>query len=154
MAPYGKVKHRQEVLLGRRAYDLGKHAVAVLCMALAVVLSGQTYISLMDRIDHVHGHVHFANPLAGDVQFCTGDHDQCGTHHHHHPDGRSGHDHSHANPGHQHGDVGIVFLAAQNFVFPICAVPDSRCESESRTLASISPRGPDRPPKASVLSRA
>ena len=125
-----------------------------MCMALAVMLSGQTYISLMDRIDHVHGHVHFANPLAGDVQFCTGDHDQCGAHHHHHhADGKAGHDHSGTDSGHQHGDAGIVFLAAQNFVFPICAVPASRCESEPRTLVSISPRGPDHPPKASLLIR-
>jgi len=30
----------------------------------------------MDRIDHAHHHSHFANPLAGDIQFCAGDHDQ------------------------------------------------------------------------------
>ena len=134
-----------------------RRSVAMVCMALAVMLSGQTYISLMDRIDHAHHHVHFANPLAGDVQFCVGGHDQCGAHHHHHDGaGSDGHHHdsSGADPGHQHGDIGIVFLAAQNFVFPICAAPASRCESEARTLVSINPRGPDHPPKISLVIRA
>jgi len=44
-------------------------------MAMAVMLSGQTYIALMDRIEHAHHHVHFANPLAGAVEFCGGVHD-------------------------------------------------------------------------------
>lgn len=137
--------------MGRQAYDLARRAVAVLCMALAIMLSGQTYISLVDRIDHVHGHVHFANPLAGDVQFCGGAHDQCGAHHH--EGGKADHDHSGTDPGHQHGDIGIVFLAAQNFVFAICAIPASRCESEPRTLVSISSRGPDHPPKPTLPIR-
>ena len=142
--------------MGRPGMEFVRRSVAVMCMALAVMLSGQTYISLMDRIDHAHNHVHFANPLAGDVQFCGGDHDSCGAHHHHQHDGGSAHHHdsSGGDPGHQHGDIGIVFLAAQNFVFPICNVPASRCESEPRTLASISPRGPDHPPKSSLAIRA
>ena len=54
-----------------------RKAVAVLCMALAVMLSGQAYISLMDRIEHAHHHAHFANPLAGEVGSCVGGHDAC-----------------------------------------------------------------------------
>jgi len=80
-------------------------------MALAVMLSGQTYIALMDRIEHAHHHVHFANPLAGDVQFCVGDHDQCGMHPRHHDDGSGApaDHHSHDPINHQHGDPAIVF---------------------------------------------
>jgi hypothetical protein len=112
------------------------------------MLSGQSYISLMDRIDHAQNHVHFANPLAGDVQFCGGDHDQCGVHHHHHgADAAADHHHSHGPADHQHGDAAIVFLAAQSFVFAICPVAAARCETKPLAYASVSPRGPDHPPK-------
>ena len=62
---------RSEALLGRHSFVPLRRAIAILCMAIAVMLSGQSYISLMDRIDHAHHHVHFANPLAGDVAFCS-----------------------------------------------------------------------------------
>jgi len=134
--------------LSRQSFVPLRRAVAILCMALAVMLSGQAYISLMDRIDHAHHHLHFANALAGDVQFCGGDHDQCGAHHHHHDgDNAAGHHHSNGPADHQHGDAAIVFLAAHSFVFAICPVEAARCETELPALASISPRGPDHPPK-------
>jgi hypothetical protein len=106
-------------------------------MALAVMLSGQAYISLMDRIDHAHHHAHFPNVLAGDLQYCGGDGDRCD----HHDHG------THGKIGHNHGDAAIVFLAAQSFVFAICPLEAARCETEPPTLASISLRGPDHPPK-------
>ena len=135
--------------MGRQSLLPLRRAVAILCMALAVMLSGQTYIALMDRIEHAHHHVHFANPLAGDVQFCAGDHDQCGMHHHHHDDGSGAlaDHHSHDPISHLHGDPAIVFLAAQSIVFAICPAEATRCETEPPALTSISPRGPDHPPK-------
>ena len=119
-------------------------AVAVICMALAFVLSSQSYIYVMDRIEHAHHHVHFANPLAGDVQFCGGDHDGCGLHHHHHSH-VNGIPHEH--PDHQHGDAAIVFIVVQNFVVPGCPAIASRCESEPRSLSGIDRTGLERPPK-------
>ena len=130
--------------------------VAVLCMALAFMLSGQTYISLMDRIEHAHHHVHFANPLAGDVQFCTGDHDGCGPHHHHHhADGKDlAGGHANGEADHQHnGDTPIVFLAAQNITFAFCSIPPARCEVEPRSLTGVNAGGFDRPPKTGLEIR-
>jgi hypothetical protein len=139
---------QSEALLSRYSFVPLRRAVAILCMAMAVMLSGQTYIALMDRIDHAQNHVHFANPLAGDVAFCGGDHDQCGVHHHHHhADAAADHHHPHVPADHQHGDAAIVFLAAQSFVFAICPLEAARCESEQPAFDSISPRGPDHPPK-------
>jgi hypothetical protein len=106
-------------------------------MALAVMLSGQAYISLMDRIDHAHHHAHFPNVLAGDLQYCGGGGGQCD----HHDHG------THGKIGHNHGDAAIVFLAAQSFIFSICPLPALRCESTAPKLVSFSPRGPDHPPK-------
>jgi hypothetical protein len=133
--------------LVRHIPDFWRRSVAMLCMALAVMLSGQTYISLMDRIDHAHHHQHFANPLAGDVQFCGSDHDGCGLHHHH------GHDHGNAAPSHgdsenhQHGDAGLVFLAAQSFVLPPCPLIQLACDASPADLATVNPGGLERPPK-------
>lgn len=138
-----------------RGLDNLRKSVAVLCMALAVMLSGQSYISLMDRIEHAHHHAHFANPLAGEVAFCLGDHDACG--HHHHGGADDAHHHSHGGTSgtteHQHGDAAIMFLAAQSFVLSLCPVPSPRCELEPPTLASFHPRGPDHPPKADLEAR-
>lgn len=129
-----------------------RKAVAVLCMALAVMLSGQAYISLMDRIEHAHHHAHFANPLAGEVGSCVGGHDACAHHHdgaqgtsHHHSHGSTSHDSGTSE--HQHGDAAVMFLAAQSFVLAISPVPSPRCELEPPTLVSFHPRGPDHPPK-------
>src|SRR5262249_145158 len=109
------------------SFALLRKGVAVLCMALAVMLSGQSYISLMDRIEHAHHHAHFANPLAGGLASCVGDHDACG--HHHDGTADASHHHSHGSPGHQsgttehqHGDAAVMFLAAQSFVLAICPV--------------------------------
>jgi hypothetical protein len=121
-------------------------------MALAALLSGQAYISLMDRMDHAQHHAHFANPLAGDVNYSAADHVSSGHQHHdvagHHPDDAAGHSHSHAPADHQHGDAAIVFLAAKSFVLALCPVPAMRCETKSAKLVSFSPRGPDHPPKS------
>jgi hypothetical protein len=118
-----------------------RRVVAVVCMALAVVLSGQAYISLMDRVEHAHHHVHFANPLAGDLQIG-----------HHHDHGMEHASHHHDDPQgaaeHQHGDATIMFLAAQSFVLTACPIAADRCVSVPMKFASINPRGPDRPPKA------
>jgi len=126
--------------------------VALLCVALAVMLSGQSYISLMDRIEHAHHHAHFANPLAGDVAISLGDHDASGHHHHHDGSGDASHQHAHGGASgtteHQHGDAAIMFLAAQSFVLSLCPIPSQRCELEPPTLASFHPRGPDHPPKS------
>ncbi len=130
-------------------------------MALAAMLSGQTYISLLDRIDHAHHHAHFANPLAGDVEYSAVDHDSSAHHHDdegqdiadHHADGSAGQHHSHDPADHQHGDAAIVFLAAQNFVLGICPVPALRCETASPKIVSFNPRGPDHPPKTSLEIR-
>jgi hypothetical protein len=130
--------------------------VALLCVALAVMLSGQSYISLMDRIEHAHHHAHFANPLAGDIAFCFGDHDACGHTHHDGADASHHHHSNGANSGtneHQHGDAAIMFLAAQSFVLSLCPIPSQRCELEPPTLASFHPRGPDHPPKSALELR-
>ena len=124
--------------------DFWRRAVAMLGIVLAVMLSGQTYISLMDRIDHAHHHHHFANPLAGDVQFCGGDHDGCGLYHHHHTDNAGSHGDS---DNHQHGDAGLVFLAAQTFVLPSCPLVQLACDATPTGVASVTPGGLERPPK-------
>src|SRR5882672_8844113 len=110
-------------------------------MALAVMLSGQAYISLMDRVEHAHHHFHFANPLAGDVQICGGTADACG-HHHDHGVQHAAHHHDHGTQGpadHQHGDATIMFLAAQSFVLTVCPIMAERCANEPMNFASISP---------------
>jgi hypothetical protein len=141
-------------MLNRHGLALFRRAVAVLCMALAFMLSWQSYISLMDRLDHAHHHTHFANPLAGDIS-CLGN---CGAEHHvhshggaahHHHDSDAAADHSHSDiPAHQHGDSAIVFLAAQSFVLAACVVPFLRCESRTVAFVTFNPRGPDHPPKS------
>jgi hypothetical protein len=126
----------------------------MLCAALAIMLSGQSFISLMDSIEHSHHHAHFANPLAGDIEWCAGDHDVCGLHHDadDHDDGGLAADNDHAGSpaGHQHGGASIVFLAAQIFTFPVRSFEPSRCECEPGELVSFSPHGPDHPPKKIV----
>jgi hypothetical protein len=148
--------------LNRQGFAPIRRVIAMLCMGLAVLLSWQSYISLMDRLDHAHHHSHFANPLAGDISFCQA---SCGTehhvhahthtagvsaHHHHEADasGSGAHEDSDA-PGHQHnGDAAIVFLAAQSFVLAACTVPAVRCESGPVAFVTFNPRGPDHPPKS------
>jgi hypothetical protein len=132
-------------------------------MALAVMLSGQTYISLKDRIEHAHHHAHFANPLAGDVEFVAADHHTSGHHghhdgtqgaaEHHHDHGTAGQHHSHDPADHQHGDASIVFLAAQIFVLTVCPLTAARCDTSLPALVSFSPRGPDHPPKPGLEIR-
>ena len=125
-----------------------QRAIAVLCMLLAFVLSGQTYISVLDRVEHAHHQVHFANPLAGDVQFCGGGHDECGLHHHHHHAGGAADHHSDGAPDHQHGDAVLVFIVIPAFVVSGRLPAVLRIDSESRSPAGIDPVGLDRPPKA------
>lgn len=154
--------HDAEVLLSPQRFTSFRRAVAVLCMALAVMLSGQTFISLMDRIDHAHHHAHFANPLAGGVEYSAADHDSSGHPHHHnaaqdggdsHAPGSAGHHHSHDPADHQHGDAAIVFLAAKSFVLVLCPTAALRCEAAPPKIVSFSPRGPDHPPKLSLEIR-
>src|SRR5262249_22739795 len=84
----------REVHLTCRQYIVFRRTIALICMALAVMLSGQAYISLMDQVEHAHHHAHFANPLAGGVICATAT--TCGHHHddhvqqasHHHDDGQ------------------------------------------------------------------
>jgi hypothetical protein len=121
-----------------RNFLLIRRAVAIVCMALAAVLSAQTFISVMDRIEHAHHHAHFPNALAGDMQFCGGEHDPC-----------EGHQHGATNKVAPHyGDAVIVFLPAQSFVLVACALPRERCASPPTAFTSVSPRGPDHPPKS------
>jgi hypothetical protein len=54
---------------------------------------------------------------------------------------------------HHHGDAVIVFLAAQSFVLPAHVPVESRCETEPPLLTSISPHGPDHPPKPNLEIR-
>lgn len=167
-------------MLSLRNFVPLRRFVAVICMTLAVMLSGQAYISLMDRIDHAHHHVHFANPLAGDVQFSPArqDHDAAGHHEHratqdvaedrahgsdgHHRGGQdvAGHhthgtgDHHPHNPvDHQHGDATVVFLAVQSFVFAACPAAADRCATELPILTSVFLLGPDHPPKSDLEFR-
>ena len=121
-----------------------RRAVAILCMALAVVVSSQTFIGIMDRLEHANHHTHFPNPLAGDVEYCGGAHDVCADHDHGTQDSFP----------HHHGDAALMFLAAQSFNLPLHPLADSRCEMEPPMLTSISPRGPDHPPKSSLEIRA
>jgi len=140
--------------LSRPSFVPVRRVVAMICVALAMMLSGQTYVSLMDDIEHTHHHVHFANPLAGDLQFCTSQ-DACG--HDHYSNGKQDQPYHHNGTrdaaDHQHGGPALLFLAAQNFALTDCAMTHSRCESLAARFASISPRGPDRPPKPSLEIR-
>jgi hypothetical protein len=113
-------------------------------MALSALLSAQTYIGIMDRIEHAHHHVHFPNPLAGDVEYCGGAQIVCADHDDGTPDSFP----------HHHGDAALMFLAAPCYVLPTHPLEESRCESEPPSLVSFSPRGPDHPPKPDLESRA
>jgi hypothetical protein len=115
----------------------------MLCMALAVMLSGQAFISVMDRIQHAQHHDHFPNVLAGDLQFCVGTSAAC-------ENGKHG---AHDPIAPHTGDAAIVFLAAQSFVLSLCPVSSPRCELEPPMPASIHPRGPDHPPKSDLEIR-
>lgn len=163
---------RSEASLSLQRVVPFRRAVAVVCMVLAAMLSAQAYISLMDRIDHAHGHAHFANPLAGGVELKLASHSKPSKHHHahgsgdhhhsqeaadhqqgdaaaHHAHGSSDHQHSHGTADHQHGgDAALVFLAAQSFVLPASPIPAFLYETGSPKLVSFRPRGPDHPPKS------
>jgi len=140
-----------------------RRSVAMLCMALAVMLSGQTYISLMDQAEHAHHHAHFANPLAGGVvcmtaQACGHHHDEdvAQTSHHHHGVQQASHHHDDPQDpaDHQHGgDATIMFLAAQTFVLPPRPLATDRPVTAPSRFASFSPRGPDHPPKFDFETR-
>jgi hypothetical protein len=144
-----------------------KRLIAMMCMALAVMLSGQTFISLMDRIEHTHDHQHFANPLAGGVEYS----DHANRSHHHDGgqpayEGSRGPAHQHVHDqaaakastpeptaDHQHSDATVLYLAAQDFILPDCPVPTELCGTLTPKLASFSPRGPDHPPKTDLQRR-
>lgn len=152
-----------------------RNAVAMVCMAMATMLSAQSYIRLMDRIQHEQHHAHFANPLAGGVISTAHDSnthhhhkgDSAGSsdhshvaqapaeHHHSHDSGGDGHGHDHGKTqkDHQHGDATVLFLAAQSFVLSGCPVASSRCDALPQDFASHRPRGPDHPPKPSLEFR-
>jgi hypothetical protein len=146
-------------MLNGQRFQVFRRAVATLCVGLALMLSGQAYISLMDQIDHAHNKAHFANPLAGDVLFSLEKADPAGLHHPHSHDGPASHSHSHSHEvvgqhhshapaDHQHGDAAIVFLAAQSFVLVGCPLVVAPCESQPQDFVSFNPRGPDHPPKS------
>jgi hypothetical protein len=46
-----------------------------------------------------------------------------------------------------------MFLAAQSFVLSVCPIAAERCSSEPVTFASITPLGPDHPPKSTLEIR-
>jgi hypothetical protein len=130
------------VRLSRTIQGLRK-AVAILCIAMAAFLSFQTFIGLMDRMEHAHHHVHFPNPLAGDIEDCGGALGVC-------TDGSDG---SHDPLTHHHGDASLVFLAAPFVHFPICPKADSRCVAVPQSFAGIRPRVPEHPPKSVFETR-
>jgi hypothetical protein len=140
-------------------------------MAMAAMLSAQSYFRLMDRIQHEQHHAHFANPLAGGVISTahvskSHHHDKGDTAHssghshvaqasegHHHSHDAGGHDHGKAQQDHQHGDATVLFLAAQSFVLAGCPIASSHCDARPQDFVSHSPRGPDHPPKPSLEFR-
>jgi hypothetical protein len=129
-------------------------------MALATMLSAQAYISLLDRIDHAHHHTHFANPLAGSVEFVPVAQDDDAGHRHahgavaHHDPGANTHHHSHGPVDHQHGgDAALVFLAAQSFILAAAPIPAYRYATGAAKLVSVDPRGLDHPPKPLLVTR-
>jgi hypothetical protein len=165
--------------LGCHRSTIFRRVVATVCVGLSVMLSGQGYISLKDRAEHAHHHAHFANPMAGAVTSChedvCGHRDDHGTAvHHHHDDAiqdtahhdhggaqdvadhdsdginAAAHHHGSDGPGHEHGDATIVFLTAKIFVLPPCGPSSDRCMSAPSKFVSISPRGPDHPPKLNL----
>jgi len=109
-------------------------------MALTLVMSWQTYIGIMDRVEHAHHQVHFPNPLAGDVEYCIGAFAGCDES----PTG------SHDPLMHHHGDAAIMFIAAPVFVLPGCSLSPSRCDTQPEALVGIEPLVPDHPPKTSL----
>ena len=125
-----------------------RRVVAAIWVGLAVMLSGQGYISLKDRAEHSQNQVHFANPLAGDVKVCGGTEDPCSHHHDDHGTQDAAHDHGAASTaGHAHGDATMVLLVAQIFVLMPCQLYSERCASPLAKFVSFNPRGPDHPPK-------
>ena len=88
-----------------------RQATVALCVAVSFVLANQSYVALMDRIEHVLDHEHVPNPLAGEVYHCGHDHG-----HHHDLDDHSlcWHDDYDADDplAHEHLNTTIVYLLA------------------------------------------
>jgi hypothetical protein len=126
----------------RRSSYLG--ALVMLCMALSAVLANQSYVVLMDRVQHVLHHEHAPNPLAGAVVQCEHSHDKNQLHHH---CGREDHPIDSA-VTHQHVDSSIVYI--------VMAPPVVTALRQSSFVEAIVPEGLDRlepyrldrPPKA------
>jgi hypothetical protein len=135
---------RCEDVVTSRLLTAFRQATAMLCMVLAVMLSFQAYIGLMDRMDHARNIEHFPNPLAGDVESCSGDLGLC-------DDDTST---PHNAMMHHHGDAAMLFLAPQVFVLPVCSAVEPRCESVPAGFESIGPPGLDHPPKLILEDRA
>jgi hypothetical protein len=88
----------------------------MLCVALSVVLSNQSYIRLMDRVQHALHQEHAPNPLAGMVEYC--EHGHGGHHGHHHCDTE---DHAtDSKVTHLHLDSSIVYIIS---AAPIISAP-------------------------------
>lgn len=125
--------------LGSQLTAALRRATAMLCMALAVMASFQSYIGVMDRMDHARHIVHFPNPLAGDAEYCNGALGLCNEDSSAHHDALM----------HHHGDA----IPAPCFVVQLCAVVKPRYLSTLADFISETPLTPDRPPKRSAEFR-
>jgi hypothetical protein len=117
----------------------------MLCMALSGVLTNQSYVSLMDQVQHALHHQHAPNPLAGAIaEHEHSDHDHDGLHHH----GDHGDDPASGAVTHKHLDSTVVYIVS---VVPVLATM-----SQSSHIRFAAPEGLDRlypyrlerPPKA------
>lgn len=123
----------------RRA-DTLRRCIAIVCMAATYMLSVQSVIVSIDRIEHALEIEHHANPLAGTISFCTSQTESCGGSNETHP---VSHSHAHA------GDHTNNFLGGVSWPLETANVAGRIIHfSEGLAAKGIRLLTPDRPPKA------
>ena len=125
----------------RRSY---LSALVMLCMALSAVLANQSYVALMDQVQHALHYAHAPNPLAGMIAQCEHAHDSHQLHHHcgaeKHPIDNTA--------THQHLDSSIVYIVPAAPVFALHRQSSFVEALEPEALTRLYPYRLDRPPKA------
>lgn len=122
----------------------------MLCVALSVVLSNQSYVTLMDRTQHALHQEHAPNPLAGAVQHCEHAHDHHGHHRHCDSEDQAADDAL----AHRHLDSSVVYI--------VSAAPEIGAPRQASFVSVTVPQELDRlypyrlerPPKIFVASYA
>ncbi len=122
-------------------HSLLKRIVTTLFVVMSFVLANQSYITLVDRMEHASQHEHLPNPLAGNVHY----HDHCMSSLHACDADEEGNQDALA---HHHGEAAHhVFLTAEFVRLPLVAVAELLSDFGPYALTGLGPGGPDHPPK-------